>query len=76
MLDYRTSLDNISYEINADGSIRVRNKGNEQVRGVSFSAIATDVKVKNKEVSTKKAGNELVFWFDISPGEFVDVILN
>ena len=75
MLNYRTSIERISYHVNSDGSISLHNSGNEIIRGVSFSTFASGVKSGEKEISTKQSGNELIFWFDIGPGENVNLIL-
>ncbi len=76
MLDYRTSLENISYEIQPDGNIRLHNSSRAIIRGLSFSTLAKEVTAGTKEIMKKNAGNELVFWLDIAPGEYVTLILN
>lgn len=76
MLDYRTSLENISYEFLSDGSIRLYNAGRDIIRGISFSTLATSVTSGSKEINKKYIGNELIFWFDIAPEEYVRLVLN
>lgn len=75
MLDYRTSLENISYEILSDGSVRLYNSGRAMIRGLTFSTFATSVKAGSKEIFKKNTGNELIFWFDIAPEEYVNLVL-
>ena len=76
MLDYRTSIENITYEIMPEGIIRIHNSGNMIIHGLSFSTSATNVNAGAKEIEKKIVGNELIFWFDIAPGENVLMVLN
>jgi hypothetical protein len=71
MLDYKTSLESILISVGTDGIISVFNSGKGIVRGVSFTTLAGEVNAGKKELKKKKTDNELIFWFDISPGEKV-----
>lgn len=76
MLDYRTSLEDITFKILPNGNIQLFNSGKTTIRGVSFSANANEVSAGAKEVVKKYTGNELVFWLDLLPGENVILKLN
>ncbi len=76
LLDYRSSSEKISYEILPGGTVRIKNEGKDVVRGISFSAAAKNVKAGNKQIEKKVVENELIFWFDIFPGEVVDIDVN
>ena len=76
MLDFRTSIENISYEILSNGNIRLHNSSRAIVRGLSFSTIAKVVEAEGKAILKKIVGNELIFWFDIFPDEYVTLKFN
>jgi hypothetical protein len=73
LLDYRTSLENITYEILPNGVIRLQNKNKGIIRGLSMSAACKDVKAGTKEILKKYSENELVFWFDLTAGEVLNL---
>ena len=74
MLDYRTSLEKISYEIFPDGSVRLHNTGKAVLRGVTFSVNANSVYALEKKLTRKKEGTELLFWLDLLPDEKVRLV--
>ncbi len=76
MLDYRTSLEDITFKILPNGNINLFNSGNGVIRGISFSANAKEVTAGAKEIIKKNTGNELIFWMDLFPGENVILKLN
>ena len=76
MLDYRTSLEDVTFKILANGNISLFNSGKATIRGISFSAIAKDVTAGTKEFNKKNTHNELIFWMDLFPGENVILKLN
>ena len=75
LVRFRTSLENLTYELNQDGTIRLHNAGKSVLRGITFSALANDVTAENKEIIKKKVGDELIFWMDIKPGESVSLAI-
>lgn len=72
LLNYRTSLENISYEIKS-GDIVIANNGKEFMRGLSFSTEAKEIEIDNKVVSKKTFGDNLIFWLDLAPGEQITI---
>ena len=76
MLDYRTSLEDVTFKILPNGNINLYNSGKATIRGISFSTIAKEVTAGAKEINKKNTGNELVFWMDLLPGENVILKLN
>jgi hypothetical protein len=70
-LDFRTSLENVSYEIAGDGKVLIKNNGREAIRGLTFSVSGIEYNVEGKKINSKRDGNSNIYWFDIEPGEIV-----
>jgi len=68
-LDYRTALDNVDYEIQIDGRIKVTNNSNLNIENLSMVAKAEAITVNQLIPAHKKTGNEIIFWFNLAPGE-------
>ncbi len=68
-LDYRLALEKINCRILANGDIEISNSGEKTVKGLSFAVQSPEVLVDESEPEKKMAGNELIFWFDMLPGE-------
>jgi hypothetical protein len=75
LLDHIIAAEKVSLSIENDGKIVIRNDGRELIKGLSLSTKALEVKAEKKEIATKKSGEELIFWFDISPDEVVTLTL-
>jgi hypothetical protein len=75
MLDYRTSLENLSYDIEPDGTVNIHNTGKSILRGVSFAVHAKNVIANSKKINSKSVNDDLIFWMDIFPGESVKLII-
>ncbi len=75
-MSYRERLEGIKYEIAEASKIKISNSGKEIVRGITFSARAKNVDAGTKDISKKIFNDELIFWFDINPGENIIISLN
>lgn len=73
MLDYRLMLEKITFQVQDNGDIILINKNKSRIAGISFSVYANEVKAKEKKVETKLLNDELIFWFDMEPGEKVSL---
>ena len=68
-LDYRTAIDNVSYEILNDGRIKVTNNNDTTISDLSMVSRAKAVSVDGFIPSHKLNGKDIIFWFDLEPGE-------
>lgn len=68
-LDYRTAIDNVQYELMNDGRIIVTNNNDVPIHNLSMAVKAAAVTVNQLMPSYKLVGSDIVFWFDINPGE-------
>jgi hypothetical protein len=75
-MNYKELLNGIKFEITDGSKIKISNTGKEIVRGLTFSAHAKSIEAGNKEISKKIYNDELIFWFDIYPGENLFLTLN
>jgi hypothetical protein len=69
LLDYRLLLEQVSCNIQPDGSVVVKNNGRNRIGGLTFSAYGKEAIVKDKQPEYKIVNGELIFWFDLAPGE-------
>mgnify|MGYP001362504703 CR=1 FL=1 len=67
-LDYQLLLENIDYQILADGRVRVTNNNHLDVIGLSFATKAKAVLVDRLKPAQKVSGDDLIFWFDLKAG--------
>ena len=66
-LDFYEKLQNISYEIEPDGNIRLTNNGDD-IKGLTL--ICTQpITVENKPIDFRRAGDEYLIWFDLDKYE-------
>ncbi len=68
-LKYRTAVDNISYSIQNDGRIKITNNNDFTIYGLSMAAKAQAVSVNGFIPKNRIVGDDIVFWFDINPGD-------
>ena len=76
LLDYRTSVDKVKYEILEEGKIKLSNTSNSTIHNLSMTTKSKVVKMNGKNISTKKWNDELIFWFDLGVGESVVIEYN
>lgn len=72
-LDYVTARDKITFATDASGFAVLHNTGTTAIKGLTMSIHGYDVYIQGKEVSRRKSGDELIFWFDMLPNETVTV---
>ena len=53
----------------------MQNKNKAAVYGITLAAYANEISATGKSVETKKANGELIFWFDLSAGEIIQLTL-
>jgi hypothetical protein len=68
-LDYRTSIDNIEYNINPDGRVQVSNNTDSMIVGLSMAVKAKAVTVDGTIPQFKKLNSDIIFWFDLDAYE-------
>ena len=70
-LDFYEKLQNISYEIEPDGNIRLTNNGDD-IKGLTL--ICTQpIMVENKPIDFRKTGDEYLIWFDLNKHETTNI---
>ncbi len=73
-INYQTSVLNLSYSIQNDGSIIIVNLNKHKISGLSFITKAKSVSINGKEPKFKQVNDELIFWFDLEAGEKVLIV--
>jgi hypothetical protein len=73
-LDYASARDALVCAVTPAGQLSVHNAGGSPIRGLSLSVRAADVEVPGKTIGKRKSGEDLLFWFDLSPSETVTVL--
>jgi hypothetical protein len=68
-MDYQLALEQIKYEILADGAIRITNLSNKEIKGLSLATHSLLLLVNGVPPSQKIVGDDVVFWFDLWAGE-------
>ncbi len=68
-LDYRTAIDKVKYEILENGDIRITNLSDTVIKDLSMVIAAKSIIIDGIIPDRKSVNNEIIFWFDISPGE-------
>jgi hypothetical protein len=68
-LNYQLALEQLKYEILADGSIRITNLSDKAIKGLSFATHSMLLLLDGIPPSKKTVGNDIVFWFDLGAGE-------
>ncbi len=74
-LDYRLLLEGIEMKILSDGKIQLHNTNKAAINGLTLAAYAEEVSAGKKSLETKKINGELLFWFDLSAGEIIQLTL-
>jgi hypothetical protein len=65
-LNYRTSIDSLDYLLLPDGRVKIINKSNNNIKGLSFAIKAKKVLVNGIIPQHKQIGENLIFWFDLN----------
>lgn len=77
-MTYQQQLQSLEYKVETDGTIVLRNKNKETIKGLSL--ISThDISLENgKHFNRKKtkSGDENIVWFDMEPDEVVKIVNN
>jgi hypothetical protein len=73
LLNYHEQVLQIDYRINPDNSITITHKGNQPIEGLSFITSAKKVEITGKDLRSRQTNDGLIFWFDIRPGEEVNI---
>ena len=77
-MTYQQQLQSLEYKVEADGTVVLRNKNEESIKGLSL--ISThDISFENEKhfnIRKTKSGEENIIWFDMEPGEVVRVVNN
>lgn len=68
-LDYQQEIQKVAYEILKDGRIKITNTNNITIKGLSFATKAKFILVDDISPAQKIVGDDIVFWFDLAPGE-------
>jgi hypothetical protein len=55
--------------LDANGFVALYNPGVQEIKGVTFIVKDGDVSIPGKRVQKRMVGDELIFWFDLGPGE-------
>lgn len=72
-LDYNLAVEKIEYKMIDEHHIKLINKNNFTINGLSMIIKSKFVEVKNKKLNQKTDGEHLIFWFDINAKEEVIV---
>jgi len=72
LLDYWVACEKISFEYPGINTVKIINGNSTAVKGVSFAVSAKKI-ITEKYITQKFDGNDLVFWFDMKPGETVEL---
>lgn len=75
-LDYQYLIKNIEVIYYNNGLIKIINHNNDEIKGLSFSVIASNIYSKQKQINQKQIDGEKIFWFDINAREEVEFILS
>ena len=68
-LNYQLAVEQLRYEILADGAVRISNPSDKQIKGLSFATHSLLLLVDGIPPPQKAVGNDVVFWFDLGAGE-------
>ncbi len=77
-MTYQQQLQSLEYVVEADGTVALRNRNKETIKGLSL--ISThDISLENEKHFNKrktKSGDENIIWFDMEPDEVVRIVNN
>lgn len=68
-MDYQLAVQSVSYQIQTDGRIKVANNNSFEIKSLAFATKGKAVTVNSFRPNQKLANGELIFWFDLLPGE-------
>ncbi|RLD88280.1 MAG: hypothetical protein DRJ09_08740 [Bacteroidetes bacterium] len=67
-LNYQLALEQVDYAVLPDGRVRITNPTADSIKGLSFAVKAKVVTINGLRPAQKQADENLIFWFDLSPG--------
>lgn len=73
LLHYHSQCQKLDYKPLANGSIQLSHQGNKPIHGLSFITKQKNISITNKTFQSRPSGNEIIFWFDMLPGETVTI---
>ncbi|HEY9114975.1 MAG TPA: hypothetical protein VIN10_09745 [Bacteroidales bacterium] len=68
-MDYQLAVQSVSYQIQTDGRIKITNNGFSEINSLAFATKGKAVRVNGFRPDQKLVDGEIVFWFDLLPGE-------
>lgn len=72
-MDYQIAKERVKVIPVSQNKYSIHNQNEYEIKGISFS-VGTGSKIRiNKKYDSKLVGEELIFWFDMSEGEKVEV---
>ena len=77
-MTYQYRLKQLEYRVQADGTVVLKNKNKETIKGLSLISVH-DISLDNAKHYDKrktKSGNENIIWFDMQPNEEVRIVNN
>ena len=77
-MTYQYRLKQLEYRVQADGTVILKNKNKETIKGLSLISVH-DISLDNGKHYDKrktKSGNENIIWFDMQPNEEVRIVNN
>ncbi len=77
-MTYQQQLQSLEYMVEADGTVVLRNKNKETIKGLSLVS-THDICLENEKHFNRKktkSGDENIIWFDMEPGEIVRIVNN
>ncbi len=75
MLHYQESLLKIEFNYKSGNEIIITNHNTHNISDLSLSIKASKVEVDRKIPTSKRSGDDLIFWFDIAAGESVQLFI-
>lgn len=72
-MDYQIAKEKIKVIVVSKHKYSIHNQNEYDIKGISFSVEAGSKIRVNKKYDSKRVGKELIFWFDMSGGEEVEV---
>ncbi len=76
LLNHLTACENIRLEYQEDGSIKIKNLNDDEIKGISFTTTAKKVLVNKRAPKYKIKNNALVFWFNLKGNKSATIKLS
>lgn len=73
LLAYYESLQLLDYQILDAGRILITHNGHNKIEGLGMAVVADHIEINGIMPDTKRSGQDIIFWFDIEPGESVQI---